>query len=130
MARRLGFDLWQRRLRGVDAYLPTPSLPVAWLDKSFAQYCQDLAALKGITLTDEAAGTNWPALQAAAQARLAEVRNLERVRNLFRRPLELWLVLDRALYLQERGYEVKLGTFCAPTLTPRNVLLVAEKVCT
>jgi hypothetical protein len=49
---------------------------------------------------------------------------------LFRRPLELWLVLDRALYLQERGYEVKLGTFCAPTLTPRNVLLVAEKVCT
>jgi hypothetical protein len=130
MARRLGFDLWQRRLRGVDAYLPTPSLPVAWLDKSFAQYCQDLAALKGITLTDEAAGTNWPALEAAAQARLAEVRNLERVRNLFRRPLELWLVLDRALYLQERGYEVKLGTFCAPTLTPRNVLLVAEKVCT
>ena len=28
--------------------------------------------------------------------RLAEVRNLELVRGLFRRPLELWLLLDRA----------------------------------
>ena len=30
-------------------------------------------------------------------------------------------------YLQERGYRVRLGTFCAYRLTPRNVLLLAER---
>ena len=57
------------------------------------------------------------------------MRNLERLRNLFRRPLELWLVLDRALFLEEQGYSVRLGTFCDYPLTPRNLLLLAERDC-
>src|SRR5690606_2506220 len=47
MARRLAFDLLQRRTHNSDAYLPTPSLPAAWLSKPFAEYCRHLAALKG-----------------------------------------------------------------------------------
>lgn len=124
MARRLAFDLLQRALRGVDDYLPTPSLPVAWLDKPFADYCQDLAALKGLPAVPP---QDWPALETAGWQRLAEVRNLELVRGLFRRPLELWLVLDRAIYLQERGYAVQLGLFCESHLTPRNLMLLAER---
>jgi len=124
MARRLAFDLLQRQQRGVDDYLPTPSLPVSWLDKDFASYCHDLTALKGLALHGS---IDWPALEAAGWRRLAEVRNLELVRGLFRRPLELWLLLDRALYLEERGYQVRLGTFCAHQLTPRNLLLLAER---
>jgi hypothetical protein len=124
MARRLGFDLLQRQLRGVDEYLPTPSLPSAWLEKPFAEYCQHLADLKELSTI----GTeNWPALEAAGWRRLAQVRNLELLRGLFRRPLELWLVLDRALFLQEKGYTVRLGTFCETSLTPRNILLLAER---
>ncbi|KIQ61103.1 methyltransferase [Pseudomonas fluorescens] len=124
MARRLGFDLLQRQIRGCDDYLPTPSLPSAWLEKSFAQYCIDLAALKDLSTV----GTpDWAALEAAGQQRLAEVRNLELVRGLFRRPLELWLVLDRALFLTHKGYTVRLGTFCETPLTPRNLMLLAER---
>ncbi len=123
MARRLAFDLLQRQLRGVDEYLPTPSLPSAWLDKPFADYCRDLAALKGLSTV----GTlDWQELETAGWQRLAEVRNLELLRGLFRRPLELWLNLDRALFLTEQGYDVRLGTFCASLLTPRNLLLLAE----
>ena len=70
---------------------------------------------------------DWHALEARGWQRLAEVRNLELLRNLFRRPLELWLLLDRALYLQEQGYKVKLGTFCDYQLSPRNLLLLAER---
>jgi hypothetical protein len=44
-------------------------------------------------------------------------RNLELLRGLFRRPLELWLVLDR----------VEVGRFCEPTLTPRNLMVLAER---
>lgn len=124
MARRLAFDLLQRELRGMDDYLPTPSLPPAWLKKSFAAYCRDLAELKGLPPPEEC---DWQSLEAAGWQRLAEVRNLELLRGLFRRPLELWLVLDRALYLQEQGYDVRLGQFCPAHLTPRNLLLLAER---
>ncbi|WP_448105994.1 methyltransferase [Pseudomonas azerbaijanoccidentalis] len=124
MARRLGFDLLQRELRGVDEYLPTPSLPSAWLDKSFADYCHHLAAVKELSTIDS---QDWPAREAAGWQRLAQVRNLELLRGLFRRPLELWLVLDRALFLSDQGYEVRLGTFCETPLTPRNFLLLAER---
>jgi len=124
MARRLAFDLLQRELRGIDDYLPVPSLPPAWLDKPFAAWCRELAGLKGLTAPGE---RDWTALEAAGWQRLAEVRNLELLRGLFRRPLELWLLLDRALYLQEQGYRVRLGSFCDYHLTPRNILLLAER---
>jgi len=124
MARRLAFDLLQRQLRGIDDYLPTPPLPVAWLDKPFADYCHHLAALKNLPAIP---AQDWPTLESAGWQRLAEVRNLELVRSLFRRPLELWLVLDRAIYLQERGYAVQLGQFCNSHLTPRNLMLLAER---
>ncbi|MDL2182834.1 methyltransferase [Pseudomonas sp. ChxA] len=123
MARRLGFDQLQRELRGCDEYLPTPSLPASWLDKPFADYCQELARLKDLSTGEQA----WAALEAHGWQRLAEVRNLELVRGLFRRPLELWLVLDRALFLKEQGYKVEIGTFCEPTLTPRNLMVLAER---
>ena len=124
MAWRLAFDLLQRQLRGIDEYLPTPSLPPAWLDKSFTNYCQDLAALKQLP---NPAKQNWQQLEQHGWQRLAEVRNLELLRGLFRRPLELWLLLDRALYLQEQGYTVRLGTFCSHQQSPRNLLLLAER---
>ncbi|MCL7462230.1 DUF2890 domain-containing protein [Pseudomonas sp. NW5] len=124
MARRLAFDQLQRALRGCDEYLPTPPLPAPWLDWPFADWCRELAALKGLP---ESGPQDWAALEAHGWQRLAEVRNLELLRGLFRRPLELWLLLDRALYLLEQGYRVQLGTFCATPLTPRNVMLLAER---
>lgn len=124
MSRRLAFDLLQRQQRLSDDYLPTPSLPVEWLLKPFEHYCRDLAALKDLPLSGP---IDWSALEAAGWQRLAQVRNLERVRNLFRRPLELWLVLDRALFLEQQHYRVRLGHFCAHSLTPRNLLLLAER---
>ncbi|MHB9798232.1 methyltransferase [Pseudomonas sp. MT3] len=124
MARRLAFDLLQRDLRGIDDYLAVPSVSPVWLDKPFADYCRDLAALKGLPAPAE---RDWQALEAQGWRRLAVVRNQELVRGLFRRPMELWLLLDRALFLQERGYEVTLGSFCSPNMTPRNLLLLAER---
>jgi hypothetical protein len=123
MARRLGFDRLQRQLRGRDDYLPTPSLPAGWLEKPYAQYCRELAALKDLS-TDE---QDWAALEAYGWRRLAEVRNLELVRGLFRRPLEVWLVLDRAQFLIEQGYKVDVGSFCDSALTPRNLMVLAER---
>ncbi len=46
---------------------------------------------------------NWQALEASGWQRLAQVRNLELLRGLFRRPLELWLVLDQALFYRNKA---------------------------
>ena len=123
MAWRLGFDLLQRELRGIDEYLPTPPLAPTWLQRPYADYCAELARQKQLNLGPL---HDWASLEAAGWQLLAKVRNLELLRDLFRRPLEIWLILDRALYLQEQGYQVRIGTFCDSRLTPRNMLLLAE----
>ena len=51
---------------------------------------------------------------------------LQLVRLAFRRPLEVWLLMDMAVFLEQQGYTVAVGPFCAPTLTPRNLLLSAR----
>ena len=45
----------------------------------------------------------------------------------FRRALEVWLVMDLALGLEEAGFEVAVGTFCDRALTPRNLMVLAER---
>ncbi|MEQ6918199.1 methyltransferase [Halomonas aquatica] len=123
---RLGFDLLQREVRGIDAYLPVPSLAYGRLPDSFAEFCHWAAERKGLGLP---AGIDWPAFESAGERRRVEVTRMELVRHLFRRPLEVWLVLDRTLRLEEAGFSVELGTFCERELTPRNLLLRACRPC-
>ena len=120
---RLGFDLLQRELRGADDYLPIPSLARGRSPSSFEAFCHWAAAQKGLTLP---ARCDWTALEQGGWKRYAEVSRLELVRHLFRRPLEIWLVLDRALFLEEAGFRVEVGTFCTRAVTPRNLLLRAR----
>lgn len=124
MAWRLGFDLLQRQWRAVDEYLPVPSLANRWTFTEFADWCEAAAKLKDILPQPV---SDWQAAEQAGWSRLAQVRNLELVQGLFRRPLELWLLLDMALFLQEQGFTVQLGEFCPSKLTPRNLLLLASQ---
>jgi len=59
--------------------------------------------------------------------RFETLRRCELVSQFFRRPLELWLVYDRALRLQEMGYQVQISTFCKPQVSPRNLLIQASR---
>ena len=119
---RLGFDELQRELRGTDDYLAVPSLAYGQMPDDFAGFCRWAAREKGLALPK---GVDWEAFERRGVARLGRVNRFELVRHLFRRPLELWLVLDRALWLEEAGFEVRLSEFCERALTPRNLALVA-----
>ncbi|NPU91104.1 MAG: methyltransferase [Gammaproteobacteria bacterium] len=123
-AMRLGFDCLQRDVRGQDEFLPVPSLPGEWARTDFKTFCEHCAQLKSLTLPDQ---VNWAHYEQRGQQRLREVSALDLVRFLFRRPLEIWLALDRALFLQEQGYQVEIGTFCRRSATPRNILIVAAR---
>lgn len=100
------------------------SLPPAWLNTDFETSLRQLAAREGLDLPANVDASHW---QAEGERRRAQVRRLELVRQAFRRPLEVWLVLDLAVALQDAGYTVRLGRFCARELTPRNLLLLADR---
>jgi hypothetical protein len=122
---RLGFDAMQRQLRGVDNYLPLPPLPDAIFAGSFADFCRHAAGLKSIALPSR---VDWQCFEQQGWQRQARVSRMELPRHGFRRALELWLVLDRALYLEQRGYQVTVGTFCERHLTPRNLMIRATLI--
>lgn len=121
---RLGFDALQRQLRGVDEYLNTPSLPQSVLAEGFEAVCRRIAKHKQLALPD---GIDWQHYQTLGEQRYARAQKLQVVRHGFRRAIELWLVLDLALYLEQLGYAVELQQFCDRQLTPRNILLRAER---
>jgi hypothetical protein len=70
---------------------------------------------------------DWQAYMQRAHARFHEVSALDLIRAMFRRPLEIWLNMDKALWLQAHQYEVSLSTFCERQVSPRNILLQAKR---
>ncbi|RDL43780.1 methyltransferase [Marinomonas piezotolerans] len=122
---RLGFDAWQRQARGVDQYLNVPSCPKRLLNEGFAGFCDWAAQQKGL----QKQLTAYPikGFEQIGEQRRQRVEILEAITQYFRRPLEYWLVLDRALCLEEAGYQVAIGVFCEPELTPRNLMIKATK---
>ncbi len=122
---RLGFDALQRRLRGIDTALHTPPRSPRVLAAGYPAFCADLAAHHHLALPAE---LDYPALEQAGHARLRRVRRLDLLRHACRRPLEIALVTDRALYLAEHGYAVTVRTFCPRPLTPRNLMISARRI--
>ncbi|WP_305844037.1 methyltransferase [Photobacterium leiognathi] len=122
---RLGFDLLQREVNQTNDYLPIPNVQKALLGEGFAAFCLWAAEQKGMTLPDDINFDYW---QQLGEKRFAITERMELVRQLFRRPLELWLVLDRVCFLEESDYKVTLGTFCEKQMTPRNLLIHAERM--
>lgn len=98
-------------------------VPDAWLGLAFQAWMQRLCAREAVPVPDD---LDWVELERRGWLRHAEMRRLDLARLAFRRPLELWLVLDRALYLQRHGYEVRVAEFCGRALTPRNLLISAR----
>ncbi|AAN54795.1 methyltransferase [Shewanella oneidensis MR-1] len=125
IAWRLGFDALQRHCRGIDAYLPLPALKQSQLSGSFADFCQWAAAQKTVNL---AANIDFDAWLEIGKQRQRLTRRIDLAAHLFRRVLELWLILDRCCFLQESGYRVTLREFCANSVTPRNALILAQKL--
>ncbi|WP_299770209.1 methyltransferase [uncultured Pseudoteredinibacter sp.] len=119
---RLGFDVLQRDLRGIDAYLSTPSLPQSSLQLGFEGFCRLLADKRQLQLPAE---VDWKRYQTLGLKRFNDARRLDLARLVFRRPLELAVVLDQLLYLQENGFSVELLQFCPKHLSPRNLLINA-----
>lgn len=121
---RLGFDALQREVRGCDDYLNVPSCKRELLRQDFPDFCHWAALSRRLTLPDN---INYDRFLHLGRERHREVVRLELLRQLFSRPLELWLVLDCALYLEEHGYRVAVQQFCGRDTSARNLLIQGER---
>jgi len=123
MAWKLGFDALRRSVTGNDSYVPIRPIDKGWLKLGFAGFCRALAQRDGVTLPEDA---NWESYEAQGWQRQHDSQRLTQVRHAFRRAIELWLVLDMAVFLETHGYQVKIATFCERATTPRNILISAR----
>ncbi|CAH1536355.1 SAM-dependent methyltransferase [Vibrio jasicida] len=124
MVFRLGFDLITRQALGLTEYQPVPSIRKSQLSDGFESLCHWAAERKDIELTQD---IDFSKFENLAEQRFWQMERLSLVQLVFQRPLEIWLALDKALYLEERGYCVRLAEFCAKSVTPRNILICAYK---
>lgn len=122
---RLGFDLLQRDLLNSDSYLPIPALSPQILHAGFPSFCRQVGSLKGLKLK---ADTDFDVYLERGWQRFHRYERMELFRMVFRRALECWLVLDKALYLEEQGYACEIRQFCAPEVSPRNLLVQAVRI--
>lgn len=123
MAWRLGLALLDQEASGADGPRELPDGVRPLLRLPFRAFCEQSTAL-GVRLP-----AHWDAdsAEAAGWERARLVRALGLARTPFRRPLELWLCLDRAMALAEAGCAVGVGEFCPPEISPRNLLILARR---
>lgn len=124
MTFRLGLCQLLKVEVGIKQYIPVPSIKKSQLAEGFKAFCLWAATEKEITLPTH---INFGLYQQQGEALFWEMEKLSLVQQVFRRPLELWLALDRGMYLQEQGYQVSISQFCNKSVTPRNILIHAHK---
>ncbi|MCH8536336.1 MAG: SAM-dependent methyltransferase [Alkalimonas sp.] len=121
---RLAFQALRADITGQPHYQPLNSVAKQIFSGDFIDFARWAAAEHQLTLP---ATLDCDAYLERGRHHARLVRRIELVRHLFQRPLELWLLHDRALFLQQHGYQVELGTFCDASLTPRNLMIRASK---
>lgn len=120
---RLAYDEYRADISGTP-YQPLASVPKHWFSGDFAAFAAWAGAQHGLAVP---ADFDCASYLARGSKRLELVKRIELVQHLFRRPLELWLALDKVLFLEQHGYKVKLQQLCDAQITPRNLLLQAER---
>ncbi|WP_337841556.1 methyltransferase [Rheinheimera sp.] len=121
---RLSYQALYQHCTGQQHYRPLDSVAKHWFSGEFRAFADFAAAAHGWSIPDDLDVTPFLAEGAARQR---QVRRQQLVRSVFAPALELYLVLDRVLYLQEQGYQVQLQRFCPAALTPRNWWISAAR---
>ncbi len=123
-AYRLSFELLTREA-GDGPVESFGRLPRSFFRLPFSLFAARAAEQAGVRLPH---GWDAEAVERAGWERLRVATSLGIVRGLFRRAIESWLLLDRALFLEEHGYRAHVGAFCEKSVTPRNLMLSATLI--
>ena len=119
---RISFSHYAQLVGAKAGYTSVPNFSKGILSQTYQDFCHWASQEKSIPWQPDKCGHSLK----LGQTHLKEIAKMELVRQRFRRPLEYWLLLDRALYLEEAGYQVDIMHFCDFAITPRNLLIKAQ----
>jgi hypothetical protein len=125
LAWKLAWLELRKQLTGQADYRTFPPVPETWLRGDFTTFATRMA--ERAACEQNLDRVDLAPFEALGQLRAARMRRLQLPRLGFRRALEVWLIMDMAVYLEQNGYRVEVATFCPRELTPRNLLLSARR---
>ncbi|MDP5253669.1 MULTISPECIES: methyltransferase [unclassified Vibrio] len=125
MSFRLGLDRVLRDHCGRDKYIPIPSIKKSLLQRGFEDFCRWAIEQKELHLPSN---VDWLRYQEIGEKAFWQMERYDLLQQVFKQPLEWWLIYDKALYLSESNYQVDVSMFCDYQITPRNYLIRARLV--
>lgn len=97
-------------------------------EKSFSSYVLlKLSQLNIPTRMDEKEIEQWFE-RSDVEQKINEMFCMNIIRWQFGRLIELWILLDRGLYLEENNFKTKLGEFFDEKISPRNIGIFAQRI--
>jgi len=123
---RFAIDLLFRKLYPDLGFVVAGDASKALYAEDFARYAQDRFARCKLELTLTAEELNAYFTGESLQKEIAAIFAAHMIQNLFARPLELTILCDRALWLSQQSYSVRLVQVFDREHSPRNVAIVAH----
>lgn len=123
---RFAIDLLFRKLHPEQGFVVAGDASKSLYAGEFALYALDRFARCELHLSMTSEELNNYFADPAIQKEIAAIFAAHMLQNLLARPLELAILYDRALWLSEQNYSVKLVQVFDREQSPRNVAIVAH----
>ncbi|RKG78174.1 methyltransferase [Corallococcus exercitus] len=122
---RFAFDLLTRQRFPERGFVRAGDAPRSLYDGPFAVYARD--RLERLGLEPGMTDAELDVFEVSVRAETRDLLLCHLLRDRFARALEVVLLLDRALLLEELGFQVELLQLFDPRLSPRNLALIASR---
>lgn len=123
---RLALHLFLQEEGIADGFLAVGDAARATYEAGFTAYAEDRFHFLGFDFSSHRMRADAFIERPDVQRSMREFFVINVVRNVFARPLEVILLLDRVLWMEEQGHAVELLAFFDHSLSPRNLGLFAE----
>ncbi|MCK8499507.1 methyltransferase [Myxococcus fulvus] len=122
---RFAFHLLSKRRFPERDFVRAGDAPRALYDGPFAIYALD--RLERLGLSSGMTEAELDAFEVSVRAETRDLLLCHLLRDRFARALEVVLLLDRAMFLEELGFQVELLQLFEPDVSPRNLALIASR---
>jgi hypothetical protein len=110
---------------GLADVLSLGNSPHSLYDRPFSAYALEQLRRLSVTATHSEAELDEFFAQETVQRTIHNMIAAGFIRNALGRVLELYLLLDRAIFLEEKGYDVSVAEFFDERISPRNIGITA-----
>lgn len=112
---------------GMKKIAPLGNSPPKLYDERFSVYALDNLGRLGVEIKHSAAELDAYYDDPGRQELISNMLVAGLVRNAFGRLLELYIQLDRVIYLEENGYTARILEIFEEPVSPRNLAIVANR---